>query len=60
MNILGLGSVSREERERMTLKRERAGDQLCLRISIQMLPRSLMFMWYMLVRVNFETFTALW
>ncbi len=32
----------------MTLKRESAGDQLCLRISIHMPPRSLMFMWYML------------
>jgi len=40
-----LGSVRREESERTTLKRERAGDQLCLRMSMQTFPRSLMFMW---------------
>jgi hypothetical protein len=39
-HILGLGSVRREERESMTLNRERAGDQLLLRMSMQMLPCS--------------------
>ena len=45
MDALGFGSVSNEDKERITLKRERAGDQLCLRMSMQMLPRSLIFMW---------------
>lgn len=44
-HLLGLGSVSRDERERITLNRDNAGDQLCLRMSIQMFPLSLMFMW---------------
>ena len=47
-DVLGFGSVSRDESERMTLKRDNAGDQLCLRMSMHMLPRSLMFMWYIL------------
>ena len=36
----GLGSVRREDRESITLNRDRAGDQLYLRISMQMLPWS--------------------
>ena len=44
-DALGFGSVSKEDNDRTTLKRERAGDQLCLRMSMQMLPRSLIFMW---------------
>jgi hypothetical protein len=45
---LGLGSVKSEDKDRITLKIERAGDQLFLRMSIQTPPRSEMFMWYML------------
>jgi len=41
----GLGSVRRDERESMTLKRDNAGDQFCFRISIHMLPLSDIFMW---------------
>lgn len=44
----GFGSVRSEERESMTLNKERAGDQLCLSISMQMFPRSEMFIWYIL------------
>ena len=53
--LLGLGSVSKEERERITLKTESAGDQLCLRISIQTFPRSDMFMWYILITDTHES-----
>lgn len=42
-NLLGLGSVNSDERESMTLKSERAGDQLCLRISMHILPCSDIF-----------------
>lgn len=42
-HILGLGSVRSDDSERMTLKRDSAGDQLCLRMSMQMFPLSLMF-----------------
>lgn len=42
---LGLGSVSKEDRERTTLNIDRAGDQLCFRMSMHTLPRSEMFMW---------------
>lgn len=34
----------------MTLKSDRAGDQLCLRISMHILPLSLIFIWYMLYK----------
>jgi len=40
----GLGSVSSDERDNMTLKIERAGDHSFLRISMQTAPRSDMFM----------------
>jgi hypothetical protein len=50
--ILGLGSVRREERERMTLNIDRAGDQFCLRISMHTDPRSEMFIWYILEIVS--------
>ena len=39
-NVRGFGSVNREERDSMTLNNDSAGDQLCLRMSIQMLPLS--------------------
>lgn len=48
VDSLGFGSVSKDDSDRTTLKSERAGDQLCFKISIHMPPRSLMFMWYML------------
>lgn len=44
----GLGSVRSDERDSMTLKSDRAGDQFCLRISIHMPPLSEIFMWYIL------------
>lgn len=47
-DVRGFGSVRREDRERMTLKTERAGDQLCFSMSMQTFPRSEMFMWYIL------------
>jgi hypothetical protein len=34
----GLGSVRREDKESMTLNRDKAGDQLFLRMSIHILP----------------------
>lgn len=40
MNILGLGSVKSEDKDSMTLNNDNAGDQLCLRMSIQILPCS--------------------
>ena len=60
MGSLGFGSVRREERESITLYSESAGDQLVLRMSMQTLPRSEMFMWYILVVTRSEdgTFTA--
>lgn len=39
-HLLGLGSVKREDIESITLNKDKAGDQLVLRISIQMLPFS--------------------
>jgi hypothetical protein len=42
---LGFGSVRREERLSITLKRERAGDQLCLRRSTHTCPLSEIFIW---------------
>lgn len=45
----GFGSVSSDDSESMTLKRESAGDQFCLRMSMQIPPLSEMFMWYILV-----------
>lgn len=45
----GFGSVRREESERITLNKDNAGDQLCLRMSIQIPPRSEMFIWYIRV-----------
>ena len=47
-NLRGLGSVSSDERERMTLNIERAGDHWFLRISMQTAPRSEIFIWYIL------------
>ncbi len=47
-NIQGLGSVSRELRERTTLKMDSAGDQLFLSMSMQTFPFSEIFMWYIL------------
>lgn len=46
--VLGLGSVRRDERDRRTLKSERAGDQFCFNMSMQIPPRSETFMWYIL------------
>lgn len=45
----GLGSVRSDDRESMTLKRDNAGDQFCLRMSIHMFPLSEIFIWYILV-----------
>lgn len=45
----GLGSVSNEESDSMTLNIERAGDHWLLRMSMQTAPRSEMFMWYIRV-----------
>lgn len=45
----GLGSVRSDERESMTLKSDKAGDQFCLRMSIHMPPLSDIFMWYILL-----------
>jgi hypothetical protein len=44
-NILGLGSVSSEERDNRTLYSDSAGDQLCFSMSMHTLPRSDIFMW---------------
>ena len=46
--LRGFGSVSNDERDKITLKRDSAGDQLCFRMSMQIPPRSEMFMWYIL------------
>lgn len=48
VHLRGLGSVSNDERDNITLKIERAGDHSFLRISIQTAPRSDMFIWYIL------------
>lgn len=40
----------------MTLKRDSAGDQFCLRISMHTLPLSDIFIWY--IRVTKVTFGA--
>jgi hypothetical protein len=47
-SVRGFGSVSRDERDRITLKIDNAGDQFCLRMSIHTEPRSEIFMWYIL------------
>lgn len=47
-HLRGLGSVSKEERDSITLNIERAGDHWFLSISMQTAPRSDMFMWYIL------------
>lgn len=47
-DIQGLGSVRRELSESTTLKIDSAGDQLFFNMSIQTLPFSEMFMWYIL------------
>lgn len=39
-HVLGLGSVRREDRESITLNNDSAGDQLLLRMSMQMFPCS--------------------
>ena len=41
-----------EERDSITLNIERAGDHWFLRISMQTEPRSDMFMWYILKKVQ--------
>ena len=43
-NVLGLGSVRSELSESTTLKMDSAGDQLCLRMSMQTFPFSEIFM----------------
>jgi len=52
----GFGSVSMDERDKMTLNIDRAGDHWFLRISMQTEPRSDMFMWY--IRVKKRIFGA--
>lgn len=47
-HVLGFGSVSRELRDSISLNRESAGDHEVLRISMQILPVSAIFMWYIL------------
>lgn len=47
-DVRGLGSVRSDDRESMTLKRDNAGDQFCLRMSIHMFPLSEIFIWYIL------------
>ena len=47
-NVLGLGSVSSEDSDKMTLKMESAGLQAFFRISRQMWPVWEMFIWYIL------------
>lgn len=49
-DLRGLGSVSNDKRDRITLNIERAGDHWFLRISMQTAPRSEMFMWYILYK----------
>jgi len=43
-NIRGFGSVSNDDKESITLKRDNAGDQFCLRMSMHIPPFSEMFM----------------
>lgn len=47
-SIRGFGSVSNDDKERITLKRDNAGDQFCFRMSMHIPPFSEMFMWYIL------------
>lgn len=45
---LGLGSVSKDDSDSMTLNKDRAGLHMVFRMSRQMCPESEMFIWYIL------------